>query len=237
MFCFPHAGGGASTYRTWAATLPGDIEVCPVQPPGRESRLREPSYTRLAEMVPPLADALKPYMDMPFVFFGHSLGSLTAFELARELRRRSWTLPAHLFISGRCAPDLPPREEVIHALPEAEFIEKIRAMNGTPDEVLQHQELMKLLVPILRADFTTHETYEYKEEEPFDVGLSAFGGLSDHEVPREDLEGWKKQTRGRFRLRMLPGDHFFITGSKDLLLESVARDLAELSATALPGPR
>jgi medium-chain acyl-[acyl-carrier-protein] hydrolase len=237
MFCFPHAGGGASTYRSWAATLPFDIEVCPVQPPGRESRLREPAYTRLAEMIPTLADALKPYMDLPFVFFGHSVGSLTAFELARELRRRAWTLPAHLFLSGRCAPDLSPREEIIHALPEPEFIAKVREMNGTPDEVLEHEELMKLLIPILRADFAAHETYEFKEEEPFDAGISAFGGLSDPDVLREDLEGWRKQTRGRFRLRMLPGDHFFINSSKDLLLESVARDLAEVSATALPGSR
>jgi medium-chain acyl-[acyl-carrier-protein] hydrolase len=232
MFCFPHAGGGASTYRTWGATLPSDVEVCPVQPPGRENRLREPAYTRLAEMIPPLTDALKPYLDLPFVFFGHSLGSLTAFELARELRRRGWAQPAHVFVSGRCAPDLPPREEVIHALPEAEFVAKIRAMNGTPDEVLQHEELMKLLVPILRADFTAHETYEFIREQPLDAGISAFGGLGDVDVHREDLEGWKDQTRGRFRLRMLPGDHFFINSSKDLLLESVARDLAEISATA-----
>lgn len=236
MFCFPHAGGGASTYRTWQATL-RDVEVCPVQPPGRENRLREPAFTRLLDMIPPLADALAPYMDMPFVFFGHSLGSATAFELARELRRRGRPLPAHLFASGRPAPDLPPRDEPIHALPEPEFIEKLREMNGTPEEVLQHEELMKLLLPILRADFAVNETYQYAGDEPFDFGVSAFGGLGDPDVHREDLEAWKKQTRGRFRLRMLPGDHFFIMGNKDLVLEAVARDLAEISTTALPGPR
>jgi medium-chain acyl-[acyl-carrier-protein] hydrolase len=237
MFCFHHAGGGASTYRGWGASLPPDLEVCPVQTPGRENRLREAPYLTLKPMIPVLADALQPYMDLPFVFFGHSLGSLAAFELARELRRRGWTQPVHLFVSGRCSPDLPPREEEIHALPEAEFIEKIREMNGTPEEVLQHQELMKLLLPILRADFTVHETYEYSEEEPLDMGFSAFGGLADPDVHREDLEAWKKHTRGKFRLRMLPGDHFFINSSKDLLLESVSRDLAEIYTTALPGPR
>jgi len=237
MFCFHHAGGGASTYRGWGSSLLSDVEVCPVQTPGRENRLREPPYLNLKPLIPVLADALKPYMDLPFVFFGHSLGSLAAFELARELRRRGWAQPLHVFVSGRCSPELAPREEVIHNLPDAEFLEKIREMNGTPEEVLQHEELMKLLLPILRADFTVHETYEYTEEEPFDAGISAFGGLGDVDIHREDLEGWKKQTRGRFRLRMLPGDHFFINGSRDLVLESVARDLAEISATALPGPR
>jgi medium-chain acyl-[acyl-carrier-protein] hydrolase len=239
MFCFPHAGGGASTYRGWSASLPHDLEVCPVQPPGREGRLREAAFTELKPMVPVLADALQPYMDLPFVFFGHSLGSLAAFELARELRRRGRAQPLHLFVSGRCAPHLPPRDEPIHALPEPEFIEKLRELNGTPEEVLGHEELMKLLIPILRADFSVHETYQYVEEEPLDMGISAFGGLGDVDVRREDVEGWRQHTRGRFRLRMLPGDHFFInnSGSRDLLLESVSRDLAELSATALPGSR
>jgi medium-chain acyl-[acyl-carrier-protein] hydrolase len=235
MFCFPYAGGGASIYRGWGASLPGDLEVCPVQIPGRESRLREPAFADPKAMITAIADALAPYWDLPFVFFGHSMGAMISFELARELRRRGRPQPLHLFVSGRRAPQLPAREEPIHALPEAEFIEKLRELNGTPEEVLQHAELMKLITPILRADFGVNETYEFTAEAPLDAGISAFGGLGDEDVTREDVEAWKENTHGRFRMRMLPGDHFFINSGKDLVLESVSRDLAEI-ATA-PAPR
>jgi len=237
LFCFPYAGGGASVYRGWGSRLPGDVEVCPVQLPGRESRLRDQPFSRPEPMIHALVDVLQPYMDLPFVFFGHSMGSMIGFELSRELRRQGRKLPLTLFVSGRRAPHLPPRdEEVIHDLPEPEFIEKLRELNGTPEEVLQHEELMKLLVPILRADFGVNETYEYTEEEPLQAGISAFGGIGDKDVLREDVEAWRQYTTGRFRARMFPGDHFFIHGNKDLVLEAVARDLAEIAAVA-PRPQ
>ena len=229
MFCFPYAGGGASAYRGWGGVLPADVEVCPVQLPGREGRLREAPFDRPEPLVQAIADALQPYLaDRPFVFFGHSMGAMLGFELARELRRRGQTLPLHLFVSGRRAPQVPDDNDPIHDLPEAEFIEKLRELNGTPEEVLQHAELMKLLSPVLRADFAVNETYVYKEEEPFDIGISAFGGLGDKEVAREDVGAWKEHTRARFRVRMLPGDHFFIHGNKDMVLEALARDLVEI---------
>lgn len=232
MFCFPYAGGGASTYRGWTG-LPSEVEVCPVQLPGREGRLREAPFERPQLLVQALADALQPYFqELPFVFFGHSMGAMLGFELARELRRRGQRLPLHLFVSGRRAPQVPDREESIHDLPEPEFIERLRELNGTPEEVLAHAELMKLLIPVLRADFAVNETYVYTEEQPFDFGISAFGGLGDKEVTRDDAAGWKEHTRGRFRLRMLPGDHFFIHGSKDMVLEAAARDLAEVLSQA-----
>ena len=230
MFCFPYAGGGASAYRGWGASLPQEIEVCPVQLPGREGRLREQPFTRPEELIQAVADALTPWFDLPFVFFGHSMGAMIGFELSRELRRRGRTLPLHLFVSGRRAPQLPTRDEPIHDLPEPEFIERLRELNGTPEEVLQHAELMKLLTPLLRADFAVNETYNYTEEEPLDPGISAFGGLADSDVKREDVEAWSIQTRGRFRMRMMPGDHFFLHPQKDLIIESVARDLAEIKA-------
>jgi medium-chain acyl-[acyl-carrier-protein] hydrolase len=233
LFCFPYAGGGASIYRGWAALLPPDVEVCPVQIPGRETRLRDRPYDRLEPMIQALADTLPPYLDMPFAFFGHSMGALISYELSRELRRRGQPLPLHLFVSGRRAPHVPMREDPIYDLPDSEFKDELRELKGTPEEVLQHEELMNLLMPVLRADFAVNDTYAYVDEPPFDqVGISAFGGLGDEEVTREDVEAWREHTRGRFRARMLPGDHFFINSAKDLILESVARDLAELHLTA-----
>jgi medium-chain acyl-[acyl-carrier-protein] hydrolase len=233
MFCFPYAGGGASIYRGWSASLPPDVEVCPVQIPGRENRLREPPFERPEPLVQALLEGLQPYFrGLPFVFFGHSMGAMLSFEVARELRRRGQTMPLHLFVSGRRAPQVPDREEPIHNLPEPQFIAKLRELNGTPEEVLQHAELMNLLLPVLRADFSVNETYVFTEEEPLDAGISCFGGLGDKEVTRDDCALWKEQTRGRFRLRMLPGDHFFVHGAKDMILESVARDLAETLSQA-----
>ena len=232
LFCFPYAGGGASAYRGWGAALPADVEVCPVQLPGRESRLREPAIDRPGPLIQALADALQAHLGLPFAFFGHSMGAMLSFELTRELRRRGGPLPLRLFVSGRRAPQVPAREEDIHDLPEPEFLAKLRELNGTPEEVLQHAELMRLLIPVLRADFAVNETYVFRPEEPLDLGISAFGGMGDAEVSREDIVGWSEHARGAFRLRMLPGDHFFLHGARDLLTESVARDLAELTRAA-----
>lgn len=237
MFCFPYAGGGASIYRGWSSSLPGAVEICPVQLPGREGRLRDKPFERCDELITAVADALDPLFNLPFVFFGHSMGALIGYELSLELRRRGRPLPLHLFVSGRRAPQVPSDEDPIHDLPEAEFLEQLRDLNGTPEEVLRHEELMRLLIPVLRADFAVNETYAYVGGEPFDFGISAFGGLSDQEVPREELDAWRQQTRGKFRIRMLPGDHFFLHGAKDLILESVARDLSEVAAEAFQGGR
>ncbi|HEX5761015.1 MAG TPA: thioesterase domain-containing protein [Thermoanaerobaculia bacterium] len=232
LFCFPYAGGGASAYRGWGADLPSTIEVCPVQLPGREGRLREPPPTRIEPLVAELAGAL-PLADVPFAFFGHSLGALVAYELARALRRRGGPEPLHLLLSGRRGPRVPGREEPIHELPEAEFLARLRELNGTPEEVLGHGELMALLLPLLRADFALHETWTHRPEEPLAAGISVFGGLGDPEVTREDLEDWRGETRGRFRLRLFPGDHFFLHSARGLVAEAVARDLAELAPPAL----
>lgn len=238
LFCFPYAGGGASAYRGWAAALPADVEVCPVQLPGRESRLREPAFEQPDPLVVALADVLREHLDLPFAFFGHSMGAMLSFELARELRRRAAPLPLHLFVSARRAPQVPAREEPIHALPEPEFLAKLRELNGTPEEVLQHAELMRLLIPLMRADFAVNENYLFRPEAPLAPGISAFGGLGDQEVTRDDLALWSAHTRGLFRLRMLPGDHFFLHSARDLIAESIARDLAELQTAApVSGPR
>jgi len=182
----------------------------------------------MGPLVEALAGAL-PLADLPFAFFGHSLGALVAYELARALRRRGGPEPLALLLSGRRGPRRPPREEPIHALPEPQFLARLRELNGTPEEVLGHGELMQLLFPLLRADFALHETWEHRPEEPLAIGVSAFGGLADPDVSREDLEDWRGETRGRFRLRMLPGDHFFLHSAAALVTEAVARDLVELA--------
>lgn len=227
LFCFPYAGGGASAFRTWPEGLPLNVEVYAVQPPGRESRLKEPLFDRLLPLVDALAQALRPYMNMPFAFFGHSLGTLMSFELARKLRRQNAPGPLHLFVAGRCAPQILDPDPPVHELPEPEFVEELRRLNGTPEPVLQHPELMTLLLPTLRADFAINETYVYQDEEPLDCPISAFGGLEDQEVSRDDLAAWRVHTRGNFRLQVFPGGHFFLHTARSLLLQTLSLELVQ----------
>ena len=229
LFCFPYAGGSASIFRTWVNDLPPDVEVCPVQLPGRENRLMEPPFIRLSSLVQALAQALFPYLDIPFAFFGHSMGALIGFELARELRRQNRRGPLHLFVSGHRAPQTPPLRPPIHQLAEAAFKEKLYDLHGTPQEVLQSAELMQLLLPLLRADFAVSETYIYSPETPLNCSISAFGGLQDKEVSYQDLEKWQDQTYRSFTLRKLPGNHFFVHSARELLLQGVFKDLTMLT--------
>jgi medium-chain acyl-[acyl-carrier-protein] hydrolase len=228
LFCFPYAGGSASIFRTWVNDLPPDLEVCPVQLPGRENRLMEPPFTRLSSLVQVLAQALFPYLDIPFAFFGHSMGALIGFELARELRRQNRPGPRHLFVSAHRAPQIPPRRPPIHQLAEAAFKAELDGLHGTPQEVLQSAELMQLLLPLLRADFAVSETYIYSPEAPLNCSISAYGGLQDKEVSYHDLEKWRDQTHHSFTLRMLPGNHFFVHSAQALLLQAVFQDLTTL---------
>jgi len=225
VFCFPYAGSGVSIFRAWSDSLPAEVEVCPVQLPGRGTRLMEPPFTRLSPLIQALAQALFPLLDKPFAFFGHSLGALVSFELARQLRRQYAVQPVRLFISADRAPQIPNRDPPIHNLPEGEFLVELRRLNGTPREVLEDEELRQIMLPLLRADFAVYETYGYSTEPPLNCPISAFGGLQDHRVSRGDLEAWREQTSVSFSLRMFPGDHFFLNTTQPPLLGALSQEL------------
>ncbi|MBI5649974.1 MAG: thioesterase [Chloroflexi bacterium] len=225
LFCFPYSGGNAALFHAWQAELPAEIAVCPVQLPGRGARLAEPPFTQLAPLVRAVASALYDYFDQPFAFFGHSMGALLSFELARYLREHFQISPAHLIVSGHGAPQLPDRNPPIHALPHAEFIAKLREFNGTPSQVLDNPELLEIILPVLRADFAICETYRYEPRAPLACPISAFGGVADAYVSRAELVAWRAQTNATFSARLLPGDHFFINTTRAALLHALAQEL------------
>jgi medium-chain acyl-[acyl-carrier-protein] hydrolase len=229
LFCFPYAGGGALIYRSWHKFLPRDVELLAVQLPGRETRLKEAPFTGLFTLVRTVAPVLLPLLDKPFAFFGHSLGALLSFEMARQIRREYGMRPAHLFVSGRGAPHLRRVHSPIHALPEAELVEELRNLNGTPEAVLEHKELLKLVLPALRADFSLCENYEYYDEEPLDCPISTYGGLEDKDTGVDRLEAWRDQTTASFSLSTFPGDHFFLHSSQSLLLERLSEELQQIT--------
>lgn len=236
LFCFPYAGGSTTIYRTWATSLPPSVEVCAVQLPGRGKRVNEDAFTRLPALTAALVVALLPYLQQrPFAFFGHSMGALISFELARQLRRSGQPAPQKLLLSGRRAPRVINDEVPTYDLPEPEFIETLHHLKGTPREVTEHPELLQLILPTLRADFAVCETYEYRTESPLDCPISVYGGLGDTEVPRQRLETWREETSGAFSLRMFPGDHFYLNNSPALLLQTLAQELAALARVTTQG--
>lgn len=226
LFCVPCAGRGASLYRGWPELLDRNTELCAIQLPGRENRLREPPLTQMADAADAIAEALEPYLDLPFAFFGHSLGAILCFELARRVRRRSGIAPLHLFVSGRRAPQRPDLRPVLYTLPDARFIVEIRRrFNGIPREVLAEPELLRLLLPVLRADVEMLETYQFKSAPPLDCPITAFGGTEDGDVRDEDLEAWREHTKANFTTMLFPGDHFFIQTAAQELLRIICRNL------------
>lgn len=230
LFCFPYAGGGASIFRTWPERLWPDIEVCAIQLPGRENRFNETPFDKLSSLIDALADVLYLYMDFPFAFFGHSLGALISFELTRRLRRQKAPRPLQLFVSGCPAPQIPNPDPPIHQLPDVEFIEDLHRLNGTPKAVLDNPEYLEVFLPLLRSDMRLCETYIYDHEAPLDCPISAFGGLEDERVSREELAAWHDQTRSRFNIQMFPGDHFFLNGKESNgLLEVISKDIREIT--------
>lgn len=234
LFCFPYAGGGASIYRSWPNALPPEVEVVAVQPPGRENRLSEKPYADLRGLVEKLAEVLPPYMDRPFALFGHSNGGLAAFELTRRLRAQGRQLPLRLFVAGRPAPQVEVDDPPVHNLPEAEFREAIRRFGGTPEEVLEHEEIMSIVGPVLRADFALGETYHYLPEPPLETPISAYAGERDAEVPVAQVEAWREQTSADFRFQVFPGGHFFVNEDRDLVTGTLSRELRELLVALRP---
>lgn len=228
LFCFPYAGGHAALFRNWSEQLPSDIELCPIQLPGRERRIGEEPYSRLPELIDTLVRILNPYLDKPYALFGHSMGALISFELARALRRMRTNSPLiRLFVSAHRAPHLPLQRSSLYNLPNAAFVEKLRQFNGTSEEILQNPELLSLLLPLLRADFALCETYCYTSEQPLTSPISVFGGLQDLETTPSMLEAWHEQTSSQCKVHLFAGDHFYIHQAQEVLLSVLAQDLAQ----------
>lgn len=229
LFCFPYAGGAAHVFRSWPAMLPPTVEVNPVLLPGRGSRLRETPFTRMRPLAEAALQALLPFFDRPFALFGHSMGAAISFEIARLLRGGGGPRPLALFVSGCQSPQLPDPQAPSYHLPEPQFLERLHELNGTAVGVLDHPELLQLILPLLRADFELCQTYQYTHEPPLRLPIVAFGGAEDTEVDYAQLAAWREQTTGPFSLHMLPGDHFFINTSQPSLLQVISKELTALT--------
>jgi medium-chain acyl-[acyl-carrier-protein] hydrolase len=200
--------------------LPREIDVCPVHLPGRGRRFREPSHTRLEPLVGELYEEVRRSLDLPIVLF----------ELACRLTDAG-TPPVSLFASACAAPQLPRQHTTRHLLPDDQFIACVREMNGIPPQLLRQPGLLDVIVPILRADFAVAETYHYAEGPRLPCPVSVLGGVQDVHVAREELLAWRDRTQRGFRLRILPGGHFFLHDDEAAAIRAVTDDLAGILRT------
>lgn len=216
LYCFAHSGGLASECVRWGTSLPG-TQVYGICPPGRGARVSEPPPAGMSELVAALVDSTE--FVAPFVLFGHSLGALTAFEVARALRERGRRLPDALVVSAYPAAHLERDAPPLHGLPDAELVRAIGGHHGAlPPTVAGDPELLALLLPAFRTDFAILETYRHRPGEPLPLPIEVCGALRD-DVTADQLEQWGRHTTGSFRVHRLPGGHFYFRDDLSALLE------------------
>ena len=221
LFCFHAAGTSASLFRSWVKYLPPQMELCTVQLPGRENRLREKPLTAMPPTVEILGKKLLPHLqELPFALFGHSFGSILAFEFARQLRRQNLPNPVYLFVSGRQPPHFPIRYP-LHQKSNQDLLGCLEQYGGTPEVILKSPALIQLFLPIFRADLTMLETNVYIDEAPFDFPLAAFKSTDDSFVTEEELRQWSKHTNSSFDYQIFPGSHMFLKENPEPLINTI----------------
>lgn len=220
LFCFPFAGGSATCYQPLTNTTLPDLRLYNAVLPGRGPRFDEPIQDDLHQLVITFADMAEYLHPSQYVLFGHSMGAIFCFELARELRRRIGAVqPTAIVVSGARAPHLFARDndKPRYSLPNNEFIAYLSKLNGTPEEVLQCSELMDLMLPSLRTDFKLCETYQFTHEPALDIPIIVLGGKADADVSIESLLAWKEHTQSKCPVSLFEGGHFYINDCWDQL--------------------
>jgi medium-chain acyl-[acyl-carrier-protein] hydrolase len=226
VFCVPYAGAGAAIFRDWHNAFPSHIEVCAIEPPGRFARQGDPVPTDMSAYADAMEAALGPFLDVPFAFFGYSLGALMAFECARRVRARRGLEPSSLIVAAHKAPQLAHRNGQLSGIPKSEFVPAIERRYGPLDPAIRSEpQVLDMVVNIMRTDLKLLEDYRYEAGQAFECPILAVGGLSDESVTQTELEGWREQTARAFRVEMLSGGHFFLRTSASALHALVRSEL------------
>lgn len=231
VICLPYAGAGASAYAGWSLPADLSVEVWAVQPPGRENRWGEEPFRRVEPLVRALAAEVVPLLDRPYVLFGHSMGALLAFELARLLRSVGHRGPAWLFLSAFRAPDLPPWRPPASALPDDALLSRIYEMMGPARNVVRDPDLLLAVAPTLRADLELCETYTFTDEAALTAPFTCFAAVDDPEVRVDEVADWWRHTTGDCQTHTFTGGHLFPLDHEREVLARLAADVAGLVPT------
>jgi surfactin synthase thioesterase subunit len=223
LVCFPHAGAGASTYRTWPMGLPSDIGVIAVRYPGREDRFEDPFPPRLEALADDIADALGELTRHRLVLFGHSMGASVAHEVALRFQERGCP-PAALCVSGRQPPHALAGRRMIYGTDE-EIIAHVVSFDARRAAAFEDPDLREIVLPAVRADYRMTDDYCGGRRPPLHCPVYGYAGDDDSEVSPEQMSGWADMTHGAFRLLVLPGGHFYLKSEEATLLADLSNVL------------
>ncbi|WP_165956441.1 thioesterase II family protein [Kribbella antibiotica] len=225
LICLPHAGGAANFFQDWHARIPDDIEVLAVQYPGRWERTGEPLLESMDELAAAVAAEIRPLADRPIAVFGHSMGSIAAYEVTRRLAE--WGIePAHLFVSGRYPPSEQKTSSVVHLLDDDGLAEELIRLGGMPAELLADQDMRDYFLPIIRSDYRLIETYQWSPGPEPKAPMTILYGDSDANIGAEQAERWRAHSAGEVTVRRFPGGHFYLVPQRDAVLEYVVATLS-----------
>lgn len=226
LFCIPFAGRGATVFHGWDKMFPREVDVCPIYLPGREHRIGEPSFQRIEPLVDELVKSVRPLLDVPFVFLGHSLGALVAYCVTRRLAEEG-QVAQRLIVSAQVAPHQLNGGRQLHLLPDELFISELqRYYGGIPEKLRLDPQLRSLFIPILRADLAIIETYVHRSGPPLDIPISGFRGLHDQQIPEAGFAAWREMTSLEFTSREIDGSHFFLVENKDQVMPHIIADVS-----------
>lgn len=226
LFCLPFAGGGASAYRSWVTYFGPTVEVCPIQLPGREGRIFEPAFTAVDALVATLKKHLSPYLDLPYAMYGHSMGALVTFELAQAIASDGGLRnPERIFVAAHRAPQLPLQRTPFIDLSTEAFVEKLKQYGGFDDEILNNAEMMELILPTLRADFTLCENYQYQASPKLKHPIHVFAGIEDQQTTVESTHGWDQHSDVSVDSTLFTGGHFFLNSCQQDVLKKIRQTL------------
>ncbi|MAD41415.1 MAG: hypothetical protein CL623_03385, partial [Arcobacter sp.] len=233
LICIPHGGGGPHTYKEWAEKLADFIEVYALCFPGRGSRREEDAICNMPELRDQISNVIAQISDKPYVMFGHSVGALVAYEVAKEIEKQGIMPPLRLILSAHKTPQHSKETEPMYTLSDEDLMNKILELGLLPEDVLENKELLDFILPPLRADFELSETYEYEKSNALNIPITATFGKTDPLLNEQDIQKWKKYTNSEYKIKEYDGDHFYTLSKQDILFDDIVKDL-EQDLKALP---
>lgn len=228
LFSFPFSGGNFLSYKKLEQLLPEFISLNTIDLPGHGLRFSEPLLNDIDEMANDMLVQIKTELDLPYAFFGHSLGALLAFVLTKKLQDLKMPLPSHLYVSGHAGPSIQSITENIHLLPTKNFFEKLQLLGGLPDEFLENDELISLYDPIFRADFEACTCFRYKKAEPFNLPISVFYGHNE-DISQAEIETWKIESTKHVNILKCYGNHFFIYNNFHVIAKEIIKTIQPIN--------
>ncbi|MFJ9950930.1 thioesterase II family protein [Kitasatospora sp. NPDC091207] len=225
LVCLPYAGGSASFFFPVSRALaPKGIEVLAVQYPGRQTRHQEPGIDNIPDFADQIFAALRHLDDKPLALFGHSMGAVLAYEVALRMRRAGLPTPVRLFASGRRAPSRY-RDEKVHTGSDEDVVAELKTLSGTSQVMLADPEILAMILPAIRSDYTAVERYRHDPGQELDCPVTVLTGDADPRVSIDEARAWEEHTTGPTELEVLAGGHFFLADRSAQVIEIVARRL------------